>query len=475
MLVLALESSTSSAKALLYDSEKGVVRMESSHYAPEFCKNGVTGTDEVYRLTMEMGRRVAAGQDVAAIALCCVWHSVAVCDSKMNALGNTYSWNYMAPSEMCNRSRHDAALADRLYRRTGCMPHVTYVRESLRYLRENGLDLKDKLLPSQGGYNFFRMTGEFLETLNILCGTGLVDVDTTEFDDFAMEYAGVRRDQFGQKAFYRDVRPLNAETAQLLGVAQGIPVVPAHADGALNQIGNCAAVVGRMTFSVGTSGAIRLTTKHPVLPEGHQLWSYYGVTDWMSGAAVSGACNCIDWFRNTFMQGRVDFPELDAGPELPEHMPVFLPFLFGERNPGWRDDRLGGFVDIRPEHSAQEMYRALQMGILFNIYQCYEVLTQKVGVPEEIYASGGILNSKRWTQMAADIFGTRMRCVKNLNASSSGAAVLAMNAAGVMDDVRAYTRDIEDAEDVFPREQLTERYRELYARYLRYYDLTSHL
>ena len=283
MLVLALESSTSSAKALLYDPEKGVVRTGSCHYPPEFCKDGVTGTDEVYRLTMEMGRRVAAGEDVAAIALSCVWHSVAICDSGMRPLGNTYSWNFMKPSGMSERARQDTALADRLYRSTGCMPHVTYPRESLRYLRANGLDLRDTMLPSQGG-----------------------------------------------------------------------------------------------------------------------------------------------------------------------------------------------FVDIRPEHTALEMYRALQMGILFNIYQCYEVLTQNVGVPQEIYVSGGILNSRRWTQMAADIFGTRMLCVKNLNASCAGAAVLAMHAAGVMDDVRAYTRDIEDARVVAPRAEYTERYRKLYERYLWYYDRTSH-
>ena len=354
------------------------------------------------------------------------------------------------------------------------MPHVTYPRESLRYLRANGLDLRDKMLPSQGGYNFYQMTGEFLEALTILCGMGLVDVNTTQFDDFALEYAGVRRDQFGATATYRDARPLNARAAALLGVSPGIPVVPAHSDGALNQIANCAAVVGRMTFSVGTRGALRLTTDRPVLPEGHQLWSYFGVTDWMSGAAVSGACNCIDWFREKFMGGRMSFAELDLGEELPGRMPVFLPFLFGERNPGWNDGRMGGFVDIRPEHTALEMYRALQMGILFNIYQCYEVLTQNVGVPQEIYVSGGILNSRRWTQMAADIFGTRMLCVKNLNASCAGAAVLAMHAAGVMDDVRAYTRDIEDARVVAPRAEYTERYRKLYERYLWYYDRTSH-
>lgn len=473
MLVLALESSTSSAKAMLYDSEKGIVKTESCHYPAEICKDGVSDTDAVYRLTLEVGRRAAAGQDVAAIALSCVWHSVAVCDKHRQPLGQTYSWNYLKPGEMSSISRKNIPLASRLYHSTGCIPHTSYPREALRYLHANGLELSDKTFFSQGGYNFYRMTGEWLESRTILCGTGLVNVNTLEFDEFAMDYAGVRRDQFGESVLYQDARPLSRETARILGVAAGIPVVPAHSDGALNQIGSCAAVVGRMTFSVGTSGAIRMTTQGPVLPEGRQVWSYFGVTDWVSGAAVSGACNCIDWFRERFLGGRMSFAELDEGEDWQDNMPIFLPFLFGERNPGWQEDRLGGLMDVRPNHTVKDMYRALQMGILFGIYQCYEVLRESVGEPKEIYLSGGILNSRRWTQMAADIFGARMLCAKNLNASSAGAAVLAMHAAGAMDDVRAFTHDIEDAEPVLPREEMTERYRKMYKRYLEYYTLTS--
>jgi len=473
MLVLALESSTSSAKALLYDSERGVVAMESSPYDPSFSKDGATGTEEVFRRTMEMGRRVAAGKDVEAVALSSVWHSVALCDEHMRPVGSTYLWNYLAPSDHCRRVRADVSLAGELYKRTGCMPHVTYPRHALKYLVENGLNLEGKLLPSQGGYNFFRLTGEFLETLNIMNGSGFLNVHTLQYDDFATDYVGVKPAQLGRLGTYKDTAPLSEEGAKLLGVSSGIPVVPSHADGALNQIASCAAVVGRMTLSVGTSGAIRLTTARPVLPEGRQIWSYFGVADFMSGAAISGACNCIDWFRDTFMGGRMSFAELDAGEELTNDMPVFLPFLFGERNPGWRDDRRGGFEYIRPSHTARDMYRALQAGILFNLFQCYEVLLREVGEPKEIYASGGILNSRLWTQMMADVFGTRIRCVKNLNASSVGAAVLAMHAAGGFPDIRAFSRDIEGAAEIAPRPDYRKKYAEYYRRYVELYDLTA--
>ncbi|MEA4898648.1 MAG: FGGY-family carbohydrate kinase [Christensenellaceae bacterium] len=473
MLVLALESSTSSAKALLYDSGKGVIATESSPYDPSYAKDGVVGTEEVFRLTAEMGRRIAAGKDIAAIALSSVWHSVALCDRDMRPAGGTYMWNYLAPSDMCKTVRADAALTERLYRSTGCMPNVTYPRHALRYLRENGVELADKLLPSQGGYNFHRLTGEFRETINIMNGSGFLNVHTLAYDDFAMGYSGVRASQLGALSTYLDTAPLREDAANLIGIPAGIPVVPSHADGALNQIASCAAVVGRMTLSVGTSGAIRLTTDRPVLPEGKQIWSYYGVADYMSGAAISGACNCIDWFRDTFSGSRMSFEELDSGAEIPEGMPVFLPFLFGERNPGWRDDRHGGFGGIRPSHTARDMYRALQAGVLFNLYQCYEVLRSEVGEPREIYASGGILHSRRWTQMMADIFGTRIRLVKNLNASSVGAAVLAMRAVCAIDDIRAFSRDIEGAAVICPRPEFQRSYAEYYQRYLELYNATA--
>jgi gluconokinase len=315
------------------------------------------------------------------------------------------------------------------------------------------------------------MTGEFVETPNIMSGSGLLNIHTLMYDPLALDYAGIRLGQLGRLVSYREPGALNARCAKLLGIPAGIPVVPPHADGALNQIANGAAAVGRMTLSVGTSGAIRLTTDRPVLPEGRQLWCYYGVADWMSGASVSGACNVIDWFVRRFMGGRTDFVELDAREGRPEDLPVFLPFLYGERNPGWRDERMGQFLDIRPEHTAGDMYRALQAGILFNLFQCYEVLAQNAGAPDEILVSGGILNSRLWTQMTADIFRRRIRCVQNKDASSVGAAVLAMHAAGALDGVRSYAREAESAVDVLPREEYVRGYDALYRRYLEYYAM----
>lgn len=469
MIVLALESSTSSAKAMLYDTEQGVLDVASKPFPASVSNDGISDTEQVSRMTLEVGAQVARGKEVAAVALCGTWHNVALMDDRLQPLGHTYSWNYLAPSKSCAAMRQDAALTDFLYQRTGCMPHTSYPRQALLYLQSNGMNLSDKRYLSQGGYTFYQLTGEYCDSVSTASGSGLVNVHSLQYDASILEMLGITEAQLPPIATYRDTRPLNAWGAEQLGIAAGIPVVPAYPDGALNQISSCAAQVGKMTLSLGTSAAIRLTADKPVLPEGHQLWCYYGVTGWMLGAATAGAGNCINWFMQDCFRNKWSFQDFEQAPEEQKPLPVFLPFLFGERCPGWQDSRKGGFVGIEPHHSVEDLYRGMQAGILFNLYQCFEILRDLAGRPEEILVSGGILNSPRWTQMLADIWGQEIACVPTLNASTMGAIILALHAAGAIDDVWSFRADYEQAAHVQPRPEFQDYYGEQYRRYLEWY------
>lgn len=248
MIVLALESSTSSAKAMLYDTEKGVLDVASQPFPASVSADGISDTEQVTSMTIQMGEKIARGKDVAAIALCGTWHNVAFCDKHLNPLGKTYSWNYIAPSESCAAMREDPELTNMLYQRTGCMPHTSYPRQALLYLKANGETLAGKQFISQGGYTFYLLTGEYCDSVSTVCGTGLMNVHTLKYDDAMLQLVGIREEQLPRVATYHDTCPLTQRGADLLGVPAGIPVVPAYPDGALNQIASCAAQVGKDTF-----------------------------------------------------------------------------------------------------------------------------------------------------------------------------------------------------------------------------------
>jgi gluconokinase len=464
--VLILESSTSAAKAMLYG--RGVTAIESEPYTPEIDKNGRQDTERVYLSTLRAGRKAARGNDVEAIAVSGVWHSIAVCDASMKPAAPTYTWAFTGAADICRKARTDAGFVSDIYRRTGCVPNVTYSPYALKYLSQNGLDLSDKLLSSQAGYNFFRMTGERLESRNIVSGMGLLNLSSGKYDEAALDYAEIRSDQLCPLADYKTSRPLSKETADYLGLPAGIPVVPPHSDGALNQMGNSACRPGIMTFSVGTSAALRLFSKIPLFSEPAATWCYAGIEDFLSGAATAGACNCVNWFKDVFLKGKMSFEELESDLLNDAATPVYLPFLFGERCPGWEDSRMGGFYDIRPEFTATDMFRAIAEGVLFNIYQCYEILEKLDGPPDKIILSGGILNSEKWTQMAADILGREFAVSRNSQASLLGGASLALYACGALDS--PWDFGLETSKFVSPRLRARDRYLEKYARYRYWYE-----
>ncbi len=471
MRVLSLETSTSSAKALVYDDALGVVATAAEPFGADIAHPGQQDAAGVHAALLRVGSRVARGQQIDAIGLCSTWHSMCVCDDAFTPVTPVYTWEYAQAAPLSARMRQDAALTERLYRDTGCMPNITYPRQTLLYLREQGLTLDNRRLISQGAYSFLRMTGRYQETVNTQSGGGFIELATQRYDPHVLALLGIGQSQLGELVTYRDAAPLTEQDASALGLPPGIPVVPAHADGGLNQIGSGCAMPGYMTLSVGTSAAMRLTAQQPVLAPHHETWCYCGAEGFIAGAAVAGAGNCVNWFREEMLSGHLSFEDLEWPEDAPprEAPPVFLPFLYGERCPGWRDDRLAGFVEVSGRHGPRDLYLALRMGILFNMLQCYGPLTDMLGQPKEILVSGGILNAPRWCQMLADILNHPVRLARTHDASLMGAAVLALHAAGACADISAFRGEDEEGIDVLPVAENVLWYRVQYDRYLDWY------
>lgn len=471
MMVLALEASTSSAKAIVYDLQAGVVDVATAHYSQATAAPGQQHANALHEELLQLGKKVAQGKEIASIALCSSWHSVMLLDSAFEPVTPIYTWEHNEAAELSKIMRQDKVLTETLYRRTGCIPNTTYPRQTLLALKKRGLELERYLIASQGAYSFYRMTGEFAETINVQSGSGLLNLDLLTYDDFVLNMLGIKKTQLGQLVTYKDTAPLNHASAKKLGVKSGIPVVAAHSDGACNQVGSFCASPNMMTLSVGTSGAIRLTQDRPLFSDNLETWSYYGVDSYICGAAINGATNCIEWFKNVFLLNQMNYEELEGNQPISlKELPIFLPFLFGERCPGWKDNRLAGFTHVNANHGISEFYLAIQMGILFSLLSCYQPLVKICGKPKEIVVSGGILHSKRWTQMLADIFEHDMLCVENIHASAIGASVLAMHAAGVYPDIRTFSKEYETAKLVRSDASKLRAYQTLYDKYIQSYQ-----
>ena len=470
MCILVLESSTSSAKAMLYDKDRGVVDMLSESYAPDTYDIGEIGAqnpEEIFLQTARVGKRLAAGRKIDAVIPGGTWHNVLVTDADVRPLTPAYTWTYNGAAWVASRLRADKAFCKSFYQRTGCMVHAIYPIFKLLALKEKGMDLSGKMFCSQSSYNVFRLTGERVTTDSTASGEGLLNVHTRQWDPDALALLGIVPEQLFRLTTYRETFPLSEEGARLLGIPAGVPVLPNYPDGALNQVGAGALTPGVMTFSVGTSGALRLSTARPVLPEEPSTWCYLSPNSWLSGAATSGACNCLDWCKEQFFPADMSYNQIEQADVDLEKMPFFFPFLFGERCPGWNDEWQGGFFRLRADHSAAALYRSVQEGILFNLYQCYNILCSENGIPAEVRLSGGITNSKLWQQMCCDIFGRDIVCSDVPHASMLGGAVLALEVLGGIDKIENFK--VGTMERLTPDPQMHALYEKRYSIYLERY------
>ena len=468
MLILVLEASTTSAKAMLYNSDTHESKVLVKTYGKMYDDVTIHKAEQVFMEMAALGKELAQWQDVSVVSLSGTWHSILLCDKNMTPKTPVYLWSHTGAADICRGLRGDAAFVDSYYHKTGCMVNAIYPAYKTLMLKEMGYDLGSYYIMGQGSYNTYRLTGRRVITECLASGTGLLNIHEKKVDRSILDEIGIEEGQLSELVPYSETIPLSDEGAALLGVKAGIPVIPCNSDGGLNQVGVGALEEGVMTFSVGTSGAMRLTTPQALIPDVPSTWCYLSPKSWLSGAATSGCCNCIDWFMNSLLETRGSYVELDGELDAGADTPVFLPFLFGERCPGWDDERRGGFSDITPQMGRRDLYRGVQEGVLYNLYQCYQHLVKLNGKPKKIKLSGGILHSQNWTQMCADIFQEEMEIDKEKQGSLIGGAVLAMELLGVIGDAKDYRP--EACERIKPDFQNAQLYAKKYRRYLDVYN-----
>lgn len=472
MIILALEASTTSAKTMLFDTERGSVAVRDRRFALSGADSTVRDGDAIHLQLMALGREAAAGVAVDMIVLSGTWHGLALFTPQLRPVTPVMEWSYTGAQDLTARLREDHGLTWWFYERTGCMVNATYPVFKLMHLAEEGTSLSGLVVLDQSSLNFARMTGEVWTNHSLASGTGLLNAQTLTWDREVIERFGLEDVVLPELKGPTATAPLNAEAAVLLGLRPGIPVLTPGPDGGLDQVGALATDPGEMTLSMGTSGALRFATRHPSLSPTLSTWSYRSPLGPLSGAATSGCGNCVDWARERLFGLSTDYAEIEPVLSADKaDLPMFMPFLFGERSPGWQDQRRGGLLDLQPQHSRADMYQAVLEGIVYSLYHCYQQLTALNGLPRRIVLSGGVLASPFWTQLTVDVFGAPMEVSAQQHSSIVGAVRMGLSVSGL--DPRHPALDDDEPLVIQPRPERRAQYDAGFARYLDQYSRTT--
>lgn len=478
MLILVLEASTASAKAMLYDASAGVIGVLPKNYTAEAGDTVTYDADKLMQETFQVGRELLEQKGVThvdMVATCSIWsHSLLMLDESMRPLGRLSTWADTAAWPTTEKYRMDHELYVSLYQRTGCPIHATYTLWKYIHEKESGFADQTHFISSMPEYLFYKLTTEFAVSRSTASAGGFLNLHSLEWDEEALRLAGVTADRLPTLVGSEYTAPLSPQAAQMLGLTAGIPVLITGADGCMNHVAAGGFGENVMTLSIGTSAAMRIATDKPILADFPATWCYVGVEGmWVAGSATAGAGNCVDWIGKKILGGRngVSLKELDGGAAktlAQGDAPLFLPFLVGERCPGWDDKKSAMFCEMRLNHDIYDLYYAVLEGVLFNLRQSYEITIPIIGRPPKfISISGGIEESPLWLSMAASVFGLPVYTNGLMHASLLGTAYMGLKALGVIDSVKTIKPQIgaSNLPDSGKRDFFAKRF----AKYSRYY------
>jgi len=450
-LVMALDVGTSSARARVFDASGRALPEAGGHvaYEPRATADGGVELDADELLAAATSAIDAAlagcgsrGREIAAVGASVFWHSLLGLDRAGRPVTSVITWadTRSAGAAAALERSHDPR---RIHARTGAPLHSTFFPAKLRWLREARRAVFDRAALWCGFAEYLqaRLTGQVSSSLSMASGTGLLDQSTGAWDPEMLAAAGV-----GAEALPRiddTAAPgLVAPYAGRWPALARVPWHPARGDGACSNVGSDCDDPGRVALNVGTSAALRVIRREPVGPHDPTppgLWRYrVDARRSIVGGATSEGGNVLAWCRKVLalpaegsaLEAIIGSPT--GSPTLGDHGLVALPFLAGERSPGWRPEARGAIVGLSLDTGAGAMTRALLEAVAFRLAEIHDRLRQVAAPGHLVVGSGGALgHSLAWAQIITDALGVPIALGQDVEASARGAALLALEALGI--------------------------------------------
>ena len=440
--VLALDLGTSSVRAVVYDTRGAMIEptLCDLPYKVDTALPGQVSSDpdRLIRLVFRAIDTALAEAhhqrvEILAVGASCYWHSLMGVDRNGRPTTELFTWadTRSAPQTQSLRRNVDEHA---YHARTGCYFHASFWPAKLRWLRATrpAVFRRTARWISFGEYLYQRVLGQYRVSISIASGTGLLDVHRCEWDAKALRLANVSAAKLSPLAEW-DESPAPAQPAfhkrwpLLIGVPWFLPL----GDGVLANIGAGCLRPTWFCATIGTSSALRVIVQRDRLSVPWGVWVYRLDRDrFVLGGALSEGGNVIRWMTDGLGRRHKKKLERTAASMAPDsHGLTILPFWAGERSPNWRGDARATITGLSLATMPAATLRAAMEAITYQLVVVATTMRRAVPRPRAVIATGGqLIHSATWTQMLADALNLPVMMSPQTEASSRGAALLALYA-----------------------------------------------
>lgn len=301
------------------------------------------------------------------------------------------------------------------------IPKILWVKNNLPQVFE-----KTSKFLSPNDFFIFKMTNKFV--IDELNATKYFTVNN-EYPNELLQEIGIEKNRMPGIEPIGTVLNLSNHFLSEIGLKKKIPLVLTTYDAICALFGVCTNKDGEACDMSGTVTSMRILTKKNLKDNETRIFSQRFKDKNIIGGSNNLGGGLIEWLLHTFYSEN-EYHELET---LKTHLSaktglLFLPYLLGERAPLWDNKIRGAFLGIERFHTKQDLARAVLESSAFVLRHLLEVVEDNDIPVSKIYASGGLSKIDLVNQIKADVTGREVLKVKETEATSVGAYILAREA-----------------------------------------------
>ena len=443
-LVLALDIGTSSIRCLAFDCNANQLKAVEARRTLT-VRSGLDGASEMdpeqlVTLTAELIDEVveqtgALASEIEAITVSTFVGNLLGLDENGRPLTPviTYADTRSEPQALELKQNLDEY---EVHQRTGCRIHSSYSPARLCYLREKQPEIYSQVRYwiSLGEYLELQFLGDCGASYSVAAWSGLLNRRELSWDREWLQYLELNPEMLaplvGPDQPQRGLRPQYAARWPVLA---DVTWYPALGDGAAANLGAGCVDSSWAAATVGTTSAVRVVLPSPVetVPDGLFCYQVDRSRSLLGGAMSEGG-NLFAWLQGILKlpQGQELDQALLAKPAA-SHGLHMLPFLAGERAPGWKGGVRGVLAGLNLATGPLDILQAGMEAIALRIALVHELLCGSLDTPPGVRASGNALTlSPIWPQILADALGQPVELPEAGEATARGAALLTLEQMG---------------------------------------------
>ncbi|ROM33900.1 xylulokinase [Pseudomonas poae] len=438
---LGIDLGTSELKAILMDADGAVlahagVRLSVSRRHSGWSEQAPQAWWQACVQALEQLRAHEAYARVACIGLSGQMHGAVLLGQDDRVLYPAILWDDSRAVAEAEQLGSDFAEV------TGSLPMAGLTAPKLLWLQRHAPEVFAAIdcVLSPKDYLRLRLSGERISDMSDAAGTLWLDVAQREWFTPMVRATGLTPQQLPRLVEGGAASALlSALTASELGLPPGVVIAGGGGDNPVAAVGIGAIHAGDGFITLGTSAAIVAITDHAAGNPASAVHSFCHALPnrWYTMGAMLAGASCLRWVtRLTGMpdeQALLDQVQAQWPVEqpVPVDMPLFLPYLAGERTP--HNDPLlrGGFMGLGHDCTAAMLGYAVMEGVSFGLLDALHAV-QSAGAQVERFALvGGGARSEYWAQLLANIVQREVFTLQGSELSACiGAAKLGFLAIG---------------------------------------------